>query len=52
MKAVFLVALAIHILSVLGVLALLLAQASKSPRVLKGGVLHALLTALVAGFVS
>jgi hypothetical protein len=51
MKAVFLVALAIHILSVLGVLALLLTQASKSPRVLKGGVLHTLLTALVAGFV-
>ena len=51
MKAVFLVALAIHILSVIGVLALLLTQAGKSPRVIKGGVLHGLLTALVAGFV-
>ena len=42
---------AIHILSVIGILALLLHQWNKSPRKLNPGVLHAGLTALIAGVV-
>ena len=51
MKTVFNIALGIHILSILGILALLLAQVQKSPRKLNPGVIHASLTALVAGIV-
>ena len=41
----------IHILSVIGILALLLLQWNKSPRKLNPGVLHAGLTALIVGVV-
>ena len=41
----------IHILSVIGILTLLLLQWNKSPRKLNPGVLHAGLTALIAGAV-
>ena len=41
----------IHILSVIGILALLLIQFNKNPRKLNPGVLHAGLTALIAGVV-
>jgi low temperature requirement protein LtrA len=51
MKTVFNIALGIHILSILGILGLLLAQAQKSPRKLNAGVIHAGLSALVAGIV-
>lgn len=45
------VALLVHILSVIGILALLLMQAKKSPRRINPGVFHTSLTALVAGLV-
>lgn len=51
MKTVFNVALIIHILSILGILGLLLSQVQKSPRKLNPGVIHAGLTAFVAGLV-
>lgn len=51
MKTVFNIALGIHILSILGILGLLLSQVQKSPRKLNPGVIHASLTALVAGIV-
>jgi peptidoglycan/LPS O-acetylase OafA/YrhL len=51
MSAINTVAYAIHLLSVLGILALLLLQSNKSPRKLNPGILHAGLTALVAGIV-
>jgi hypothetical protein len=51
MKTVFNIALGIHILSILGILGLLLAQVQKSPRKLNPGVIHAGLSALVAGIV-
>jgi hypothetical protein len=51
MTTVFNVALGIHILSILGILGLLLAQANKSPRKLNPGIIHAGLSALVAGIV-
>lgn len=51
MKTVFEIALGIHILSILGILGLLLAQIKKSPRKLNPGVIHAGLSALVAGMV-
>jgi hypothetical protein len=51
MKTVFDIALGIHILSILGILGLLLAQVKKSPRKLNPGVIHASLSALVAGIV-
>ena len=41
----------IHILSVIGILVLLLLQWDKKPRKLNPGVLHAGLTALIAGIV-
>lgn len=41
----------IHLLSVIGILSLLLHQWNKSPRKLNPGVLHAGLTALLAGVV-
>ena len=51
MSAINTVAYAIHLLSVLGILALLFLQWNKSPRKLNPGILHAGLTALVAGIV-
>jgi chromate transport protein ChrA len=51
MKTVFNIALGIHILSILGILGLLLAQVQKNPRKLNPGVIHASLSALVAGIV-
>lgn len=51
METVFNIALGIHILSILGILGLLLAQVQKSPRKLNPGVIHASLSALVAGIV-
>jgi hypothetical protein len=41
----------IHLLSVLGILVLLLLETKKSPRRLNPGVLHASLTALIAGVI-
>ena len=41
----------IHLLAVIGILVLLLLQSNKSPRKLNPGVLHAGLTALIAGIV-
>ena len=41
----------IHLLSVIGILVLLLLQWNKSPRKLNPGVMHAGLTALIAGVV-
>ena len=51
MKTAFNVALGIHILSILGILGLLLSQVQKSPRKLNPGIIHAGLSALVAGIV-
>jgi len=51
MSAINTVMYVIHILSVIGILALLLLQWNKSPRKLNPGVLHAGLTALIAGVV-
>jgi len=51
MKTVFYIALGIHIVSILGILGLLLSQAQKQPRKLNPGVIHAGLTAFVAGIV-
>jgi hypothetical protein len=49
MKTLFHIALGVHILSIIGILGLLLSQVKKSPRKLSPGVIHAGLTALVAG---
>ncbi len=51
MSAINTVAYIIHLLSVIGILSLLLHQWNKSPRKLNPGILHAGLTALVAGVV-
>ena len=51
MSAINTVAYVIHLLSVIGILSLLLHQWNKSPRKLNPGILHASLTALVAGVV-
>ena len=51
MSAINTVAYVIHLLSVIGILSLLLLQWNKSPRKLNPGILHAGLTALVAGIV-
>ena len=51
MKTVFHIAFGIHLLSILGVLALLVVSYKKSPRALNPGVLHSAATALVAGVV-
>lgn len=51
MSAINTVAYVIHLLSVLGILVLLLLQLKKSPRTLNPGVLHAGLTALIAGII-
>ncbi len=49
MSAINTVVYLIHILSVIGILTLLLLQWNKKPRKLHPGVLHAGLTALIAG---
>ena len=51
MSAINTVAYVIHLLSVIGILSLLLLQWNKSPRKLNPGILHAGLTALIAGVV-
>ena len=51
MKIAFYIAFAIHMLSIIGVLALLVVSYKKSPRALNPGVLHSTATALVAGIV-
>jgi hypothetical protein len=51
MSAINTVVYLIHILSVIGILTLLLLQWNKNPRRLNPGVLHAGLTALLAGIV-
>jgi hypothetical protein len=51
MKIAFHVAFGIHLLSILGVLALLIISWKKTPRALNPGVLHSTATALVAGIV-
>jgi len=51
MSAINTVVYLIHILSVVGILTLLLHQWNKKPRKLNPGVLHAGLTALIAGAV-
>ena len=51
MSAINTVVYVIHLLSVLGILTLLLLQWKKSPRTLNPGVLHASLTALLAGII-
>jgi hypothetical protein len=51
MSAINTIVYIIHILSVIGILTLLLLQWNKNPRKLNPGVLHAGLTALLAGLV-
>lgn len=51
MKTIFYIALAIHTISFLGILGLLISQVAKSPRKLSKGVIHASWLALVAGLV-
>jgi uncharacterized membrane protein YfbV (UPF0208 family) len=51
MNAIYYTAFAIHILCVIAILAMLLTQVKKSPRKLNPGVVHATLTALIAGVV-
>jgi hypothetical protein len=51
MKIAFHVAFGIHLLSILGVIALLIISYKKSPRALNPGVLHSAATALIAGIV-
>jgi hypothetical protein len=51
MSAINMVMYVIHLLAVIGILVLLLLQSNKSPRKLNPGVLHAGLTALIAGIV-
>jgi hypothetical protein len=51
MKIAFHVAFGIHLLAILGVIALLVISYRKSPRALNPGVLHSAATALVAGIV-
>ena len=48
MKIAFHVAFGIHLLSILGVIALLIVSYKKTPRALNPGVLHSAATALVA----
>ena len=51
MKIAFYVAFAVHLVAILGILALLVISYKKSPRTLNPGVLHATATALLAGIV-
>ena len=51
MKVAFYIAFAVHLLAILGILALLVISFKKSPRALNPGVLHGTATALLAGIV-
>lgn len=51
MRAINTIAYVIHLLSIVGILFLLLRETKKSPRRLNPGVLHANLTALIAGLI-
>lgn len=51
MKVAFYIAFVVHLLAILGILALLVTSYKKSPRALNPGVLHATATALLAGIV-
>jgi hypothetical protein len=51
MSAINMIMYVIHLLSVIGILVLLLLQWNKNPRKLNPGVIHAGLTALIAGVV-
>jgi uncharacterized membrane protein YfbV (UPF0208 family) len=51
MNIVYHIAFGIHLLCILAILALLLIQVKKSPKKLNPGVVHATLTAFVAGIV-
>jgi len=51
MKSAFYIAFAVHMLSIVGVITLLIISYKKSPRALNPGVLHSAATALVAGVV-
>jgi hypothetical protein len=51
MNIVYHIAFGIHLLCIIAILALLLLQTKKSPRKLNPGVVHASLTALIAGVV-
>jgi len=51
MSAINIIMYVIHLLSVIGILVLLMHQWNKKPRKLNPGVLHAGLTALIAGVV-
>ena len=51
MKIAFYLAFAVHMLSIVGVITLLIISYKKSPRALNPGVLHSAATALVAGVV-
>jgi len=51
MKTAFYIAFAVHMLSIVGVITLLIISYKKSPRALNPGVLHSAATALVAGVV-
>jgi amino acid transporter len=51
MSAINMIMYVIHLLSVIGILVLLMHQWNKNPRKLNPGVLHAGLTALIAGVV-
>jgi amino acid transporter len=51
MSAINMIMYVIHLLSVIGILVLLMLQWKKNPRKLNPGVLHAGLTALIAGVV-
>jgi chromate transport protein ChrA len=51
MSTIYNIAFGIHILCVIAILAMLLTQVKKSPKKLNPGVVHATLTALIAGLV-
>ena len=51
MSTIYNIALGIHILCVVAILAMLLTQVKKSPKNLNPGILHATLTALIVGLV-
>jgi len=51
MKIAFLIAFAVHMLSIIGVITLLIISYKKYPRALNPGVLHSAATALLAGIV-
>ena len=51
MTVAFYIAFVVHLVAILGILALLVISYKKSPRALNPGVLHATATALLAGIV-